>query len=570
MSEKYEPTTSAEVTLDELAQRRASLSGPSGITGVLRQPRLIALAAVTTLGAVCYGYEQGAFSQVLVMPAFTSDSNFIKINTDSEFKGWVVSLLGVGGWVGSLLNGYACDALSRRWALFAGGIVVLIGTALTTAAQNPDWFFSGRFFIGAGVGALSASIPLYNSEIAPPQLRGTIVSIQQMAIVSGIMISFWLGYGTNYISNTNSVSWRLCLAIQGVPALLLCFLCVFYLPYTPRWLAGQGRFDEAVESLAWIRNRPIDDELIKIEMLEIRAEAAFEKEVNAERYPHLVNSTSAPWIVKARLQFLAFSRLFTTVHMFKRTATAGLMQFFQQMTGINCIIYYAPTIFEGLGLSGNTTSLLASGVVGIVFVISTIPAILVIDKIGRRPVLLIGSAVMGACLTLVAALVGSFEDDWSSHQGAAWAAVVFIWLYVGGFGASWGPVSWTVISEIFPLSTRAHGASFGASANWLTNFAVSIIVPIMLERITFGTYLVFLGFLILGVGWVWWLLPETKGKSLEEMDSVFGSGEGKADADRLLRIQLALLAENKLEILEDPSTRSQKVQQQQLEKRDLV
>ncbi|ORY53992.1 hexose transport-related protein [Leucosporidium creatinivorum] len=566
---KYSPETTMDVTLDELAQRRASLSGPSGLAGVIRQPRLLALAAVTTLGALCYGYEQGAYSQVLVMPSFTDDPAFARIANESDYKGWSVSLLGIGGWVGSLINGYTCDVLSRRWALFVGGIICLMGTAFTTAAQSPAWFFGGRFLIGWAVGGLSAAIPLYNSEISPPELRGTIVSIQQLAIVTGIMISFWIGYGTNYISETNSASWRVCLAIQGVPALLLCFLCVFYLPYTPRWLAGEGRFDEAVESLAWIRNRPIDDELIKIEMLEIRAEAAFEAEINAERYPWLVNSNKSAWVLKAQLQLLTFGRLFTTLHMFKRTATAGLMQFFQQMTGIDCIIYYAPTIFGGLGLSGNTTSLLASGVIGVVFVISTFPAIMVIDKIGRKPLLLIGSAWMGICLVLVAALVGSFEDDWKSNQNAAWACVVFIWLYVGGFGASWGPVSWTVISEIFPLSTRAHGTSLGASANWITNFVVSILVPIMLDSITYGTYIFFLAFLILGALWCIFLLPETRGKSLEEMDNVFGSGEGKADAERMYRIQTELLAANKLDILEDPSTRSAKVQQHS-EKRDLV
>lgn len=155
----------------------------------------------------------------------------------------------------------------------------------------------------------------------------------------------------------------------------------------------------------------------------------------------------------------------------------------------------------------------------VVFVFSTFPAILTIDKFGRRPLLIAGGVGMAICLVLCAGLVGSFEADWQAHQSAAWTTATFIWLYVGFFGASWGPVSWTVISEVFPLSSRSHGVALGASTNWMTNFVVSIIVPIMLEKITYGTYIFFLAFMVLGILWAIFLLPETKGKSLEEMVS---------------------------------------------------
>ena len=126
---------------------------------------------------------------------------------------------------------------------------------------------------------------------------------------------------------------------------------------------------------------------------------------------------------------------------------------------------------------------------------------------------------MATCLILCASLVASFQNDWQNHQSAAWSTAVFIWLYVGFFGASWGPVSWTVISEVFPLSSHSHGVALGASTNWMTNFIVSIIVPIMLERITYGTYIFFLAFMVMGIAWAIFLLPETKGKTLEEMAS---------------------------------------------------
>ncbi|KAK1229268.1 hypothetical protein PQX77_007690 [Marasmius sp. AFHP31] len=513
------------------AARRAELAGPSGLRGLAANPRLMRLAAITTLGALCYGYEQGAYSQVLVMPAFTGDHRFARIGGDASYKGWSVSTLGIGGWFGALINGYLCDVISRRWTLLTGALICCLGTALTAGAQNSAYMFVGRFFIGWAVGSLSAVVPLYNSEISPPELRGTIVSIQQLAIVTGICISFWVGYGTNFISDTNSASWRVCLALQGVPAILLAVL-TFTIPYTPRWLVRQGRNEEALKTLAWLRKMPEDSELIQLEFVEIQAESMFERETTAEKFPHLVGGGA---FRQFRLQFAQFGELFTTMHMFRRTAVACLTQFFQQMTGIDCIVYYAPTIFESLALPGRTVSLLASGVVGVVFVISTFPAIATIDHIGRRPLLIWGGVGMATMLVLVAALTATYQPEWH-NAAAAWSTATFIWLYVGFFGASWGPVSWTVISEVFPLSTRAHGVALGASANWMTNFVVSIIVPIMLRDITYGTYLFFLMFMLMGIAFAIWILPETFGKSLEEMDLVFGSGEAQADSVRMERI----------------------------------
>ncbi|KAJ6497107.1 hexose transport-related protein [Mycena vitilis] len=517
------------------AARRAELAGPAGLHGVVKNPRLFRLAIITTLGALCYGYEQGAYSQVLVMDAFVNDPKFSRIANDSSFKGWSVSTLGLGGWVGALSNGYLCDNVSRRWTLFIGSLVCLLGTALTTGAQNAVWMFVGRFFIGWAVGSLSAAVPLYNSEISPPELRGTIVSIQQLAIVTGICISFWVGYGTNFISETNSASWRVCLAGQGVPAIALALLS-FTLPYTPRWLIRKGRREEAVKTLAWLRKMPEDSEVIQLEYIEIQAEAMFEAEVTAERFPSLVGGGA---VTQFKLQVAQFGELFTTIHMFRRTAVACLTQFFQQMSGIDAIVYYAPTIFQSLGLPGKTVSLLAAGVIGVVFIISTLPAIATIDRVGRRPLLIIGGSGMALMLILIAALTATYQPEWTD-SAAAWTTATFIWLYVAFFGTSWGPVSWTVISEVFPLSTRAHGVALAASANWMTNFVVSIIVPVMLDNITYGTYLFFLMFMLMGIAFAIWVLPETYKKSLEEMDLAFGSGEGQADMARMERILVSL------------------------------
>jgi MFS family permease len=217
--------------------------------------------------------------------------------------------------------------------------------------------------------------------------------------------------------------------------------------------------------------------------------------------------------------------------MFKRVIVATVTMFFQQWTGINAILYYAPRIFGGLGLSSNTVSLLATGVVGIVMFLATIPAVMYVDKLGRKPVLIAGAIGMASCHLIVAGISGAFEDSWESHRGAGWAAVVMIWLFVIHFGYSWGPCAWIVIAEVWPLSNRPYGIALGASSNWMNNFIVGQVTPDMLTHMRYGTY-IFFGLLTLGGAFfVWRFVPETKGLSLEEMDILFGS-EGFAARDR--------------------------------------
>ena len=164
------------------------------------------------------------------------------------------------------------------------------------------------------------------------------------------------------------------------------------------------------------------------------------------------------------------------------------------------------------------------------FFVSTLPAMAIIDKVGRKPMLQVGSAVMWVSMVLAGILVAKFQHDWVAHSNVGWTVVAFIWVYIAAFGATWGPVSWTLVSEIFPLSIRSKGASIGASSNWLNNFAVAFYVPAMLKAWTWGTYIFFAAFLAAGMVWVHFCLPETKGATLEDMDKVFGSRTGEEDA----------------------------------------
>lgn len=364
-------------------------------------------------------------------------------------------------------------------------------------------------------------------------MRGFIVSFYQFATIWGIMLSFWIGYGSNYIGGTgegqSDLAWMLPSIIQGIPAAILA-VGIWWLPFSPRWLAKKGRDEEAIATLATLRQLDASHELIQTEFKEIKAEALFERRAFMRDFPQMAAKEEASVWTSELAQYWNIMR---TKDNFKRVATAWLVMFFQQWSGIDAIIYYASNVFLTLGLTGDTQALLATGVTGVVFMVATIPAMAIIDKVGRKPMLIWGSIVMLVSMIIPGIIVALQGHDWKTHVAGGWTAVVFIWIYVGAFGATWGPCSWTVISEIFPLSIRSKGVSIGASSNWLNNFAVAFFVPAMFEGWGWGTYIFFAVFLAAGIVWVWLALPETRSATLEQMDAVFGSRTGAADAEML-------------------------------------
>jgi len=512
--------------------RRQALTGASGPAALVKNIKVFGIACFACLGGFVYGYNQGVFSGILTMTSFGNHMG--EWVSDSTKKGWLTSIFELGAWFGCLYSGFLAETLSRKYAIMANVCLFVVGVVVQCLGVTPggaSCILAGRFITGLAVGAMSVNVPNYNAEVAPPEVRGSLVALQQLAITAGIMVSFWIDYGTNNIGGTgktqSDAAWLVPICLQLIPGLALG-VGMLFMPFSPRWLIHHGRESEARHVLASLRSLNEDHELIELEFLEIKAQSVFEKRSTALQWPHLTALT--PWNI-FKLQFVAIASLFKTRAMFRRVIVATVTMFFQQFTGINAVLYYAPSIFAALGTSSNTTSLLATGVVGVAMFLATIPAVLYIDKLGRKPVMITGAIGMGICHAIIAILFGINVHQWATHKAAGWAAVTFVWLFVVNFGYSWGPCGWVIISEVWPMSNRAYGIALGASSNWMSNFIVGQITPIMLKKITYGTF-IFFGILTFGGAvFIWLGVPETKRMTLEEMDVLFGS-IGVAEAVR--------------------------------------
>ncbi|PSR75621.1 general substrate transporter, partial [Coniella lustricola] len=519
---------------DAALVRRQALMGSSGPMALVKNGRVAAIAAFACIGGVLYGYNQGMFSGVLAMPSFQNHMGAydpLDPNAPQTLKGWLTSILELGAWLGTLLSGFLAETLSRKYGVLVATSVFIVGVVIqataaassTTSPSGHNSILAGRFITGMGVGSLAMIVPIYNSEVAPPEVRGALVALQQLAICFGIMVSFWIDYGTNFIGGTalaqqSNAAWLVPICLQIAPAVVL-FAGMLAMPFSPRWLVHHGREDEARQVLAKLRGLPRDHELVALEFLEIKAQSLFEKRSTAHKFPHLVGRDGGQptaWNT-FKLQFVAIGALFKTQAMRKRVAVATVTMFFQQWTGINAVLYYAPTIFGDLGLGSTETSLLATGVVGIVMFIATIPAVLWVDRVGRKPVLAVGAVGMATCHIIIAVIVAKNDKQWASQAAAGWAAVAMVWLFVVHFGYSWGPCAWIIVAEIWPLSSRPYGVSLGASSNWMNNFIVGQVTPDMLAAMPYGTYILFGLLTYMGAAFIWFFVPETKRLSLEEM-----------------------------------------------------
>lgn len=394
--------------------------------------------------------------------------------TSNAYHGIVVMSMALWGTVlGAIFGGIPTNRLGRKNTLVWIGIFYIVSALGSALANDPVSFAIFRFLGGIGVGVSTIAAPAYVSEIAPAKDRGRLVALYQLNIVLGILIAFLSNY---MLRNTGSEPWRWMLGIEAVPALLYT-LFVLFIPKSPRWLISKGRYEEAEKILRI--THPVDK--IEQKMLEIKQQS--ETTLTGENI----------FMKKYRFPLLL----------------AFLIAFFNQLSGINAFLYYAPRIFQEAGL-GVSTALLSSIGIGAVNLIFTLLGVFLIDRWGRKQLMLIGSIGYIISLSLVAA---AFFLNW----GGLWVPI-FLFLFIAAHAIGQGAVIWVYISEVFPNHLRASGQSFGVSVHWILAAIIPAMVPFLFSTIGAGAVFAFFAFMmVLQLLFVIFIMPETKGKSLEEL-----------------------------------------------------
>lgn len=450
----------------------------AGITAGSVPPKVkravIGGAAITALGGLLFGYDTGVVSGALLFLARTFPG------LTSFDKELVTSLLLIGAAVGAPAAGKLADAWGRRPTLLLTA-AVFIGGVLGAAFTPAFWFLIVmRFVIGLAVGAASMVVPLYIGEVAPPSTRGSLVSFNQLAITLGILISFLVDYFL-----AGSGDWRLMFGLAAIPAGLL-FVGVLFRAESPAYLLARDREADARRVLGKVRARKEDvDKEIK-EIKEMQRETGGFRDVLAPKVRKVV-------------------------------LIGVILAVAQQVTGINTVIYYAPTLLHGAGF-GNSASLLANVGVGAVNVAMTLVAIWLIDKVGRRPLLIGGTIGMVAGMVVLGSAFAAAGGSTLSGTTSL-LALVGLGLFTGSFAIGLGPVFWLLISEFYPLRIRGHAMSAATVANWLANFVVTVSFLTLLSAVG-GTGAFFLfGFLsFLSVIYFARAVPETKNRSLQAIE----------------------------------------------------
>lgn len=415
----------------------------------------------------------------------------------------VVAILSLGAVFGSLLAAPMGDRYGRRASLNASICVFTGGVVFQVAATKIPLLLVGRFLAGVGVGSVAVLAPLYESEMAPKWIRGTLVCAYQLFITVGLLTAAIVNILTNPIET--SAAYRIPMGLQLIWACILS-LGLLVLPETPRYLVKQGRKDEAALSLSRLRRLDITHPALIEELAEIQANHEYELALGPDTYRELI--TGSP-------------------HLGRRTLTGCGLQILQQMTGVNFIMYYGTTFFNGVEISNPFTIMLIMQVINTV---STLPGLVVVESWGRRNLLMIGAFGMAACQLLIAA-VNTAAEGQINQVARNQILIIFVCIFLFFFATSWGPVVWVVTSEIYPLKVRAKAMSLSTASNWLLNFGIAYGTPFLVEpsnagwtrTADLGTKVFFLwgAFCIMGLLFVKFMVYETSRMSLEQIDEMY-------------------------------------------------
>ncbi|RAH72521.1 sugar porter family MFS transporter [Aspergillus aculeatinus CBS 121060] len=498
------------------------------------------IAGVSVVGGALFGFDISSlsaqlnensykcyFNQGPQGPPFTDDEDCS--GPTSLNQGGITAAMAAGSWLGALISGPLSDRIGRKTSIMVGCVIWLIGSIIICASQNIGMLVVGRIINGLSVGIESAQVPVYISELSPPSKRGRFVGMQQWAITWGILIMFYISYGCSYIGgqksyNYSTASWRVPWGLQMLPAVFLLG-GMMLLPESPRWLARKDRWEECHRVLALVHAKgDLHHPFVALEMQDIRDMCELERQYKNVTYLDLFKP-----------------------QMLNRTLIGLFTQIWSQLTGMNVmsilpwlivsIVYYITYLFSMAGYTGNST-LLASSIQYIINVLMTLPALIWMDRWGRRLPLLVGSALMAIWMYTNAGIMavhgevvpggidGVAAESMRLHGAAARGLIACTYLFVASYAPTLGPVSWTYPPELFPLRLRGKGVALSTSGNWAFNTALGLFTPTAFANIRWKTYIIFGVFNTAMFIHFYFIFPETAGKTLEETEAMFEDPNG--------------------------------------------
>lgn len=469
---------------------------------------VVVIATIAATGGLLFGFDTGVISGAIpfFQKAFGITDSWIEIITTAGL---------VGAVIGAMSSGRIADIVGRKKVILAAGVIFMIGAIWSGASSGPVTLVFARLFLGLAIGASSFAVPLYIAEISPTKSRGTLVSMFQLLITIGIMVSY-LSDSAFAVPDGHpdyNACWRPMFYVGVIPALIM-FVGMLFLPETPRWLISKGHEGKCREVLQKVEEPKLVEEVISRMKEDIESDKA-----NKVKW----NEVFKKWL---RVPLII---------------AVGIM-FVQQFTGINTIIYYSPKIFLMSGFADAQAAVWASVSVGVVNVAFTILSMFMIDKLGRRKLYFIGLTgmviallAMGTCFALQATLGDSIK----------WVTISLIWIYIACFAISLGPLGWLIISEVFPLSVRGIGSSIGALSNWLFNGVVAFTFFKLVKGLTLpgssiilkgedlgnpaGAFYLYALVGILSIVWGYFFIPETKNVTLEKIEEHWRKGTKPKD-----------------------------------------
>ncbi|MGY5956507.1 Major myo-inositol transporter iolT [Kosakonia sp. BK9b] len=457
-------------------------SGPN--SNAPTSPFVKVIALIATLGGLLFGYDTGVISGALLFMGH-------ELHLTPLTTGLVTSSLLFGAAFGALLSGHMANAAGRKKIIIYLAVIFAIGAIGTAMAPDVSWMIFFRLVLGVAVGGAAATVPVYIAEIAPAHKRGQLVTLQELMIVSGQLLAYISNAAFHELWGGES-TWRWMLAVATVPAVLLRFGMMF-MPDSPRWYAMKGRLAEARRVLERTR-RPED---VDWELMEIEETL---EEQRAQGTPRL-RELLTPWLFKLFLIGIGIAVI-------------------QQMTGVNTIMYYAPTVLTAVGMSDNG-ALVATVANGVVSVVMTFVGIWMLGKIGRRPMTMIGQFGCTACLIFIGAISYILPETVNGQPDALRGYMVLagMLMFLCFQQGALSPVTWLLLSEIFP--TRLRGIFMGGAvfAMWIANFLISLFFPILLAWVGLsGTFFIFAAVGLVGATFVIKCVPETRNRSLEQIE----------------------------------------------------